>query len=84
MPTQLTASQGPTQPPIQWVARALSLRVKRPGREADDLPQSSAEVKESVELYHHLPNTHSWRCVQLKMHKNNFTFTLTFSSLKRR
>jgi hypothetical protein len=26
---------GPTQPPIQWVRRALSLGVKRPRREAD-------------------------------------------------
>jgi hypothetical protein len=26
---------GPTQPPIQWVPEALSLGVKRPGREAD-------------------------------------------------
>jgi hypothetical protein len=26
---------GPSQPPIQWVLGALSLGVKRPGREAD-------------------------------------------------
>jgi hypothetical protein len=37
---------GPTQPPIQWVPGTLSLRVKRPGHEADHLPQSSAEVNE--------------------------------------
>jgi hypothetical protein len=37
---------GPTQPPIQWVPGALSLGVKRPGREADHSPPSSAEVKE--------------------------------------
>jgi hypothetical protein len=37
---------GPTQPPIQWVPGALSLRVKRPGREADHSLPSSAEVKE--------------------------------------
>jgi hypothetical protein len=36
---------GPTQPPIQWVAGALSLGVKQPGREADHSPLSSAEVK---------------------------------------
>jgi hypothetical protein len=41
---------GPTQPPIQWVAGALSLGVKRPGREADHSPPSSAEVKECVNL----------------------------------
>jgi hypothetical protein len=31
---------GPTQPPIQWVLGALSLGVKRPGREADHSPPS--------------------------------------------
>jgi hypothetical protein len=36
---------GPTQPPIQWVPEALSLGVKRLGREADHSPPSSAEVK---------------------------------------
>jgi hypothetical protein len=39
---------GATQPPIQWVSGALSLGVKRPGREADHSPPSSAEVKECV------------------------------------
>jgi hypothetical protein len=52
---------GPTQPPIQWVSVALSLGVKRPGREADHSPPSSAEAKECVELYLHSPNTPSWR-----------------------
>jgi hypothetical protein len=45
----ITASRialGPTQPPIQWVPGALPLGVKRPGREADHSPPSSAEVKE--------------------------------------
>jgi hypothetical protein len=36
---------GPTQPPIQWVQGALYLGVKRPGRETDNSPPSSAEVK---------------------------------------
>jgi hypothetical protein len=36
---------GPTQPPIQWVAGALSLGVKRSGREADHSPPSSSESK---------------------------------------
>jgi hypothetical protein len=35
----------PTQPPIQWVPGALSLGVKRPGRESDHSPLSSAEAK---------------------------------------
>jgi hypothetical protein len=45
----------PTQPPIQWVAGAFSLGIKRPDHEADHSPPSSAEVKECVELYHHSP-----------------------------
>jgi hypothetical protein len=45
----------PIQLPIQWVAGALSLRVKRPGREVDQSPPSSAEVKEWVELYIDFP-----------------------------
>jgi len=36
---------GPTQPPIQWVTGVLSLGVKRPGREANHSPPSSAEIK---------------------------------------
>jgi hypothetical protein len=47
--------------------------LKRPGREADPSPPSSAEVKECVELYLH-PNTPSWCGAQLK-HRDNFTFT---------
>jgi hypothetical protein len=65
---------GPTQPPIHWVPGALSLVVKRPGREADHSPPSSAEVEEWVEIYLHSPNTPSWSDAQLK-HRDNFTFT---------
>jgi hypothetical protein len=36
----------PTQPPIRWVPENLSRRVKRPERQADHSPPSSAEVKE--------------------------------------
>jgi hypothetical protein len=43
--TALRQPLGPTQPPIQWVPWALSLRLKRPEREADYSPLSSAEVK---------------------------------------
>jgi hypothetical protein len=64
----------PTQPPIQRVAGALSLGVKRPGREADHSPPSSDEVKEGVELYLHSPNTPSWHGAQLKEHRDNFIF----------
>jgi hypothetical protein len=44
--TAFRTALGPTQPPIQWVLGALSLGIKRPGREADHSPPSSAEVKE--------------------------------------
>jgi hypothetical protein len=37
---------GHTQPPIQWVPGAFSLRVERPEREADHSPLSSTEAKE--------------------------------------
>jgi hypothetical protein len=36
---------GSTQPPIQWVPRALSPGAKRPGREADHSTPASDEVK---------------------------------------
>jgi hypothetical protein len=63
----------PTQPPIQWVLGALSLGIKRPGREADHSPPSSDEVKECVEVYLHSPNTPSRPCAQLKQ-GDNFIF----------
>jgi hypothetical protein len=37
----------PTQPHFHWVLGALSLGVKRPGREADHSPPTSAEVKKT-------------------------------------
>jgi hypothetical protein len=37
----------PTQPPIQWVPGALSLGLKRPGREANHSLPSNADVKNS-------------------------------------
>jgi len=49
MDTINTASRtalGPTHPPNQWVPGTLSLGAKRPGREADNSPPSSAEFKE--------------------------------------
>jgi hypothetical protein len=38
---------GLTQPPIQWVVGSLSLGVKRPGREADHSPPTSAKGKKT-------------------------------------
>jgi hypothetical protein len=43
--TAFRTALGPTQPPIECVPRDLSQGVKRPGREADQSPASSAEVK---------------------------------------
>jgi hypothetical protein len=54
---------GPTQPPIQLVPGAFSLEVKRQGCEADHSPPSSAEIKESLVLNLHSPNTPSWSAV---------------------
>jgi hypothetical protein len=36
---------GPTQPPIQWIPKALFPGIKRPDRQADHSPPSSVEVK---------------------------------------
>jgi hypothetical protein len=60
----------PTQT-IQWVPGALSLGVKRPGREADHSPPLSAGVK-TAWSYTSTPNTPSWRGAQLKQ-RDNFT-----------
>jgi hypothetical protein len=43
--TAFRTALGPIQPVIQWVPGALTLRVKRSGRETDHSPSSSAEVK---------------------------------------
>jgi hypothetical protein len=52
---------GPSQLPVQWILVAVSLGVKRPGRETDHSFPSSVEVKECVEVYLHCHNTYSWR-----------------------
>jgi hypothetical protein len=64
---------GPTQLAIQLVPGALSLGVKRPGREADHSPPSSAEVEECVELYLHSQYVFMAWC--LVKYRDNFTFT---------
>jgi hypothetical protein len=68
---------GPTSLLSKWVTGALSLRVKRPGREVDHSSPSSAEVKDCVELYLHSHNALPWLGAQLK-HRDNFTFTLIY------
>jgi hypothetical protein len=64
---------GLTQPPIQWIPGALSLGLKRPGREADHSPPSSAEVKNAWS-YTSTPQYVfvAWCLVK---HRDNFTFT---------
>jgi hypothetical protein len=76
---RVSNSLGPTQPPIQWVPGALSLGVKRPGREADHSPSSSAEVKDWVELYLHSPIHLHGVVLSYKKHRDNFPFTFTFT-----
>jgi hypothetical protein len=51
---------GPTQPPIKWIPGAPSPGVKRPGREADHSPPSSAKVKNGEAILP-LLHTTSWR-----------------------
>jgi hypothetical protein len=64
----------PTQPPIQWVPGALSLDVKRSGREAYHSHLEPRSKKATP-----LSNMPSWRGAQLKKHRDIFTFT-TFSN----
>ena len=53
-PHPSTSALRPTQSPVQMVP-ALFPGVKRPGRDVDHPPSSSAEVKERVELCLHGP-----------------------------
>jgi hypothetical protein len=50
---------GPTQPPIRWVPEAIYPGVKRPRREADLSPPSSAGAKNGGAISP-LPLTSSW------------------------
>jgi hypothetical protein len=64
----------PTQPPIQWVQGDHSLGVKRPRREADHSPPSSARIKNawnytSTAQYFFM----AWCLVK---YRDNFTVTL--------
>jgi hypothetical protein len=53
---------GPTQPPLKWVSGAVAPHIKRPKREADHLPLSTAEVKNSGVLPQ-LSDMSSWHSV---------------------
>jgi hypothetical protein len=65
---------GPTQPPIQWEPGALFMAVKRPGREADHSPPSSAEVKNACS-YISTPQ-YAFMAWCFVKHRDNFIFTL--------
>jgi hypothetical protein len=69
----------PTQPPIQWVPWALSLGIKRPGREADHSPPISAEVKKTW-VYISTP-AYAFIALCLIKHRDNFTFLRWFEFL---
>jgi hypothetical protein len=74
---------GPIQPPVQWVPGALSLGVKRPGREPDHLPPSSAEVKNAWSYTSAPQYAFTGWC--LVKHRDNFSFILFWlESLKGR
>jgi len=66
----------PTQPPIQWVPGALSLRVKQLGHEADHSPLLSAKVKNTWNYTSAPPvGLHSMALSLKKRHRDDFTFT---------
>jgi hypothetical protein len=58
------------QPPIQWVLGTLSPGVKRPGREADHSPPSSAEVNGGVIL----PHPSLWHDAQVRLYLLSKTY----------
>jgi hypothetical protein len=64
---------GPTQPPIQWEPGALSLVAKRPERESDHSPPSSAEVKNAWSYTSTPQRVFMVWC--LVKHKDNFTLS---------
>jgi hypothetical protein len=57
--TSSRLTPGPTQTPLRWVPVALSLGVKRPGREVDHLPPFSVEAK-NCRAVPPLPHISSW------------------------
>jgi hypothetical protein len=67
---------GPTQPHIQWVKEALSLRVKRSGREADHSPPSSVEVKNAWSYNSTPPIRLNGVVLSKEKQRDNVNFTL--------
>jgi hypothetical protein len=62
----------PAHSPIQWVRRPFTVGVKRPGREADHSPLSSAEVMNAWDATSTSPYVFmEWRLI---MCTDNFTY----------
>jgi hypothetical protein len=66
-------ARGATQPPIELILRALSPRVKRSRREADNSPPSSAKVKNGGAILPLPLYTYSWRFEFRKKHARRRT-----------
>jgi hypothetical protein len=65
----------PTHPPIQWAPGTLSSVIKRPGREADHSPPSSAEIKHAWR-YTSSPEYVFMACCLVK-HRDNLALLFT-------
>jgi hypothetical protein len=70
---------GSAQFPIQRVPGTLSPGLKRPGREGDQSPPSSAEVKKGGAISP-LPHMSSWHGASLMKLRDKFT--ITFHNMK--
>jgi hypothetical protein len=66
------AAMGPTQPPIQRVPEALSLRVERPRRESNHSCPSSADVKNSSSYASTPP--YVFKALYLIKHRDNSAY----------
>jgi hypothetical protein len=65
---------GPTPTPIEWSTRALYPGVKRPEREADHSPPTSAKFK-NTSIYTSTP-PYAFMAQCLIKHRDNFTLAL--------
>jgi hypothetical protein len=66
---------GSTQPPIPWIIGTFFLGVKRTGREVDDSPPSSVEVKNGGAI-HPLHKKCSRHGAYFIKHRDNLIFYL--------
>jgi hypothetical protein len=77
-PTWSRPALGPTQLPIQWVQGALSLGIKRQGRERLTTHFQSVPRTKKCGSIQSLPHTPSWRNASLVKDMDNFTFALQY------